>query len=388
MEAMDLRILFSLLILPQLALAQADVTADSTHSFWNWTFENDSVVQSSQGVQEYAKGRLVRETICGTDDRGKPDTLYVTHAYDALGRRLHSSEYHSYFSDCVRFEKFVPDSLALPMLYGFDDYPEGYHYSTPCWVVFRAEVKWAGDLAVRTAQWHDGSSVDSVRFDALERPLHIVRYADQTKTYEEHCSYASGPGDSLMVQREIWDNGRSMDWLRKYRVMKGDTIVVFDAIREKSSDNVLREAFWIYNDQSQQVAFLSQVNGKEETKVLIAYDDNGMVKEHQRFYQGQSTDEIMRWNWTKTSSGYEIFYQQGEEVSYTKSTEVLCGEVRCKWIYASLKPWTAGESLEGKLDQLQLTSYTEYDQQNRILFQQNYQNKGRLTYQARHAYGR
>lgn len=380
-----------LLIVPFWSYGQME-TADSTHYFWNWTFEGDSIVQYDQGHEQFRKGRLLYSSSVGVDQRGKPDTLWIKHTYDAHGKRLSSQEHRGFFSDCLRYQKYAYDSSMFAGYWGMDDRPEGFSFYEPCWVDYSATTQWHGEWAVRTAAWSEdtvrNTSLDSVRFDALERPLHIVRYSNQDKVYEETCSYAQLDGDSLWVQRTIWDKGRSMVWNRKYLVLQQDTVVVYDATRESTSDNLWRESFWIYNALGQQTAFLSKTDGREETKLLIAYDENGLVKEHVSFYKGESDGETKRWDWIKTAKGYEIFYDQDGQRSFIKSVEQQCGPILCKWNYASLSSWPVEESLVGKLDQLQLTGYTEYDAQKRVIFQQNYQDHGRLTYQARHSYSR
>jgi hypothetical protein len=384
-------ILILLLLFFNDCFSQSVSTVDSTHWFWNWSYDKDSMTQYTQGVEEFSNGKLVRLSTFGNDLRGQPDTLLIVHKY-ANGKRLSTEEYRGFYNDCIKFHEFAYDSLETLYTGWMDDRVKGYHYSVPCWTTYRANTKWQDDLAIRTSElWEDTVrkvTIDSVRYDAFERPLHIVKYSDGIRIYEETCNYGRLPKDSLLVERKIWDNGRSLEWLRKYVVFQKDTFPVYDATRELSSDNVLRESYWIYNEAGKQTSYLSSVEGKEETKVLIFYDENGYVKEHQHFYRGARNEGIKRWDWTKTSKGYEVFYEDDGEMSYTKSVEHACDDKLCKWLYASLKPWPSSESLEGKLDQLQLTGYVEYDQQRRVVFQQSYQDNGRLTYQAKHVFSK
>jgi hypothetical protein len=175
-------------------------------------------------------------------------------------------------------------------------------------------------------------------------------------------------------------------WLSKYRIMEGDTIVVYQRFGPDDRNPELRESFWIYDERHKQTAYVGKVNGKEKSRVDITYDANGFVESHVRYENGSVAGERESWKWIVSPSVTEVIHFTKDLTHYSKTISLQLDKKKCKWIYSSIVGWKDPNVLVPHPDNLRLTQYVEYDSLDRVLLQQNYQDDGRLSYQAIHQY--
>lgn len=375
---------------PLFAAAQSEVPFDSLHTSHTWSFDGDTLAQECKEISKYKWNKLVFYSSIGTDHSGKPDTTILSHQYRANGQRLSTQEYRSHVTECARSLPIAyPDSMWG--MYGWmDDKPSVYVAYEPCLIRYNASTHWVGDLAVRTSELYEDSimraTLDSVWFDDRQRPTRIEKWVNGLKNYSETCEYKVLEDDSIQDVRSIWDNGEQIMWLSKYRIMEGDTIVVYQRFDPDDRNPELRESFWIYDERYKQTAYVGKVNGKETSRVDITYDANGFVESHVRYENASVAGERESWKWIVSPSVTEVIHFTKDLTHYSKTISLQLDKKKCKWIYSSIVGWKDPNVLVPHPDNLRLTHYVEYDAMDRVLFQQNYQDDGRLSYQAMHHY--
>ena len=377
-------------LIPFTAAAQSEEVSDSLHTTQTWSFDGDSITQQYASIQRYQGGQLVYRSDIGTDERGQPDTTIYQHNYGANGARLRTHEYRSHITECARTRPIAYTDSMWGMYGWMDDKPSVYVAYEPCLIRYNASTNWVGDLAVRTSELHEDSimraTLDSVWFDDRQRPTRIEKWVNGTKNYSETCEYKVLKDDSIQDVRSIWDNGEQIIWLSKYRIMEGDTIVVYQRFGPDDRNPEVRESFWIYDQRNKQTAYVGKANGRETSRVEITYATNGYVESHVRYENGSINGERERWKWIVSPSITEVIHFTKDQTHYSKTVSQQMDTKKCKWIYSSIVGWSDASVLVPHPDNLRLTQYVEYDLLDRIVFQQNYQNDGQISYQAIHHY--
>jgi hypothetical protein len=345
-------------------------------------FANDTLVSWETTTAFWENNLCVRESTFKGLVGHQPDTILKWHAYNDSGERLRTETYESQMQ-MLPFQ--VPASWS-ELMYNWQD--DKILYTTtyrPTLVVTRSTTSYQNNVIAKTITVQEDTITrtfhDSIWLDTQKRIIKQVQWDQSERVLLITNNYSRGAGDTLVVQKNRWERGQSVFASSKFRVMNQDTIIVYE--KNTTPNSPVDEAFWIYNEQGKQTDFVGKQNGRVTGHYKLAYDENGMLKQHNHYDANGKLDKEENYHWVITPSCTEVFHFAEGIQHYSKTIKTSLSDGSESIIYVA-DPVTDAKSLMSNappVDALRKAHWVLYDAESNVILQCNYDDQGRLTYE-------
>jgi hypothetical protein len=344
-------------------------------------FANDTLVAWETTTTIWENNRCVSESTFKGLVGHQPDTLLKWHSYNDNGERLSTKTYESQIQ-MLPFQ--VPVSWS-ELMYNWQD--DKILYTTtyrPTLVVTRSTTSYQHNVITKTISVQEDTITrnihDSIWLDSQKRIIKQVQWDQSERVLLITNNYSRGGGDTLVVQKNRWERGLGVSSLSKFRVMNQDTIIVYE--KNTTPNASVDEAFWIYNEQGKQTDFVGKQNGRVTSHYKLAYDENGMLKQHNHYDANGKLDKEENYQWVITPTCTEVFHFSEGKQHYSKTVRTTLSDGSESISYVA-DPVADAKSLIANAppaDALRMSQWVLYDAASNVILQRNYDDQGRLTY--------